>query len=722
MKKIIYILSVVLLAALAACTEDSLLPQEPDGSKNGYVTLRFTLEDIPDFKEVSTKAGETAISSLSLMTFAENGNFLGRVEATDIIRTENNEATGSAKGTATALIPVNTKTIHFVANYPWNGNEYKTPLEGQTETSVMPALRTSSPYVAWGYENITDYQNVSVTLLRNYAKVEVNVNLQGDSDPFEIDGFALANYVSEGTVTPWNEEQGTFNNVTSEINKNTQITQIEDYASKMLNHTTSDCNLNPKYMFEYQNNYDNQTCVIIKKKGVDQYYKIQLIDQNGDPFIIERNYIYKVVIVKFTNEATGSASFEEALRAAPTNNIFAEVAKEAPTVSDANGNKLTVTPLFHLFTEDGTLTFDANYWRNGTSLSNSDINVSMIQNGHTSTGILSDLSTTVRNDGKVTASVSVPYGIDKLDSATVLIKAGILTRIVTVYASKKYSFEPVIGDDYFEDRVGETVSLKFNIPSDYPSNLYPVKCYIKAEDLNPVTTGQDQMLIEHRDGTYYYVYLATAPGQQTVYFKTTRSTVANPTVNNDYFYTGKFVMSRVGLNDFSNISAGHAYYESGSTFDITFNAPVAASVTISGDGIKSKTVDAIAGVNTVTLVTSTRGAKGTIYLRTEGYNDGTTTYSNNSKLQRDYTVEGILTCKRKNNRTENVSSGTISINNKSAEARIDRENHYEMILKAGILVTDKIKFTVSANGYWYNSSDVIVSNFFGNNTNMTCTR
>ena len=70
MKKIIYILSVVLLAALAACTEDSLLPQEPDGSKNGYVTLRFTLEDIPDFKEVSTKAGEMEISSLSLMTFA----------------------------------------------------------------------------------------------------------------------------------------------------------------------------------------------------------------------------------------------------------------------------------------------------------------------------------------------------------------------------------------------------------------------------------------------------------------------------------------------------------------------------------------------------------------------------------------------------------------------------------------------------------------------------
>lgn len=719
MKKIIYILSVMLLAVLAACTEDSMLPQEPDGNKDGFVTLRFTLEDLPDFKEIGTKAGETEVSTLSLMTFDESGIFLGRVEATNIVRTENNNANGSAKGTATASIPVNTKTIHFIANYSWNGNEFVTPQTGQTETTVMPALTTSSPYVAWGrVSNIADYQSVSVTLLRNYAKVEVSSNIPNQ---FEVGGFALANYVSEGTVTPWNEERGTFNNVTSDINKDTRITQISDYSSKMQNHTAADCNLNPKYMFEYQNDYDNQTCVIIKKKDAEQYYKIQLIDSEGNPFIIERNYIYKVIIVKFAEEAKGSSSFEDALKAAPTNNIFAEVVKEAPTVSDADGNKLTVNPLYHLFTEDGSLIFDANYWKKGTSLSNSDINISMIQNGHDNNNILSDLSTSVSGDGKVTALVSVPYGISKLDSATVLVKAGILTRVVTVYVSKKYSFEPVTGDSYHEAQVGENVTLKFNIPSDYPSNLYPVKCYIKAEDLNPVTTsGQQQMLIEHRNGTYYYVYLATASGIQTVHFKTTRSTVTNPTVENEYFFNGEFSMQQVGRSDFSNISAGPAYYESGSTFDLTFNAPVAGSVNISGDGIESKTVSATAGENTVTLKTSKHGAKGTVYLRAEGYNDGTTTYSNNSMLQSDYTVGGTLTCKRY--RTEDVSSGTISINNQSAEARIDRKNHYEMILKAGILVTDEIKFTVSANGHKYNSSEVMVSNFFESNTNMTCTR
>lgn len=218
MIKIIYILSVMLLTALAACTEDSMLPQESDSNQDGYVTLRFTLEDIPDFKEVGTKAGETEVSSLSLMTFDESGNFLGRVEATNIIRTENN-TNGSAKGTATASIPVNTNKIHFIANYSWNGTEYVTPQAGQTETTIMPALTTSSPYVAWGrVDNITDYQNVSVTLLRNYAKVTVTSDVQN----FEVGGFALVNFVNKGTVVTWKENGETFENVTNTDNSQTK--------------------------------------------------------------------------------------------------------------------------------------------------------------------------------------------------------------------------------------------------------------------------------------------------------------------------------------------------------------------------------------------------------------------------------------------------------------------------------------------------------------------
>lgn len=513
MIKIIYILSVMLLTALAACTEDSMLPQESDSNQDGYVTLRFTLEDIPDFKEVGTKAGETEVSSLSLMTFDESGNFLGRVEATNIIRTENN-TNGSAKGTATASIPVNTNKIHFIANYSWNGTEYVTPQAGQTETTIMPALTTSSPYVAWGrVDNITDYQNVSVTLLRNYAKVTVTSDVQN----FEVGGFALVNFVNKGTVVTWKENGETFENVTNTDNSQTKITQVADYADNM----------------------SSQTCVIIKKKDVEQYYKIQLIDSEGLPFKIERNYIYKVVIVKFAAEATGSPTFEDAVKAAPTNNIYAEVTKDTPTVSDADGNKLTVTPLAQLFTASGTATFNAKYWLNNTlSLQNINFLVQADANH-----LLSTDPSISGNDGTVNVGVTKPKMQDgDIYSATILVKAGILSRMVTIYVSNQYSFEPLTGGEY--SKVEDKVTLTFNIPDKFPKELFPLKCKIEANDLNPDnTSGQKQMLIEHQDGKYYYIYEAQATGPQTLSFVTTRSTVENPTISNEYFETGVFEMT-----------------------------------------------------------------------------------------------------------------------------------------------------------------------------------
>lgn len=537
MKKIIYILSVMLLTVLAACTEDSMLPQEPDSNQDGYVTLRFTLEDIPDFKEVGTKAGETEVSSLSLMTFDESGNFLGRVEATNIIRTESN-TNGSAKGTATASIPVNTNKIHFIANYSWNGTEYVTPQAGQTETTIMPALTTSSPNVAWGrVDNITDYQNVSVTLLRNYAKVTVT----SDVPNFEVGGFALVNFVNKGTVVTWKENGETFDNVTNTDNSQTKITQVADYADNMSSQTSADCqNIDPKYLFEYENDYYNQTCVIIKKKDVEQYYKIQLIDSEGLPFKIERNYIYKVVIVKFAPEATGSPTFNDAVKAAPTNNIYAEVTKDAPTVSDADGNKLTVTPLAQLFTTSGTATFNAKYWLNNTlSLQNINFLVQADANH-----LLSTDPSISGNDGTVNVEVSKPEMQDgDIYSATILVKAGILSRMVTIYVSNQYSFEPLTGGEY--SKVGDKVTLTFNIPDKFPKELFPLKCKIEANDLNPDnTSGQKQMLIEHQDGKYYYIYEAQATGQQTLLFVTTRSTVENPTISNEYFETGVFEMTK----------------------------------------------------------------------------------------------------------------------------------------------------------------------------------
>lgn len=537
MKKIIYIFSVIFLGLLA-CTDENLgLDTELGGA--GLVTMHFTLEDIPDFQIATKAAGESSVGNLSLMTFDKDGNFLGRVVASNM------EQDKEGTGTGTVSVPKMTTSVHFIANYNWDGTEYVTP-NGEKEKELMPFLTSSASYVAWGQANVVDFNKVSVKLLRNYAKVTVTSE-RSDKNNFEVGGFALANYVSKGTVVTYGEEGDSFVNVTDDTNANTKITQVNDYSAHMQNQISRDCqNADAKYMFEYNNNYDSQTCVIIKKKDANQYYKIQLLDTEGNPFIIERNYEYKVIIKLFVEEAKGSPSFEEALKAAPTNNIFAEITKEAPTVSDSEKNKLTVSPLFHLFTSSGSLAFDANYWAKGTTLNNNDLLISLIQNGHGGNSILQNLSTSIGGEGKVTATVSVNDGISKLDSATVLVrvKGKMLSRVVTVYVSPQYSFTPTTGSGY--SKVGDQVTLKFNIPDNYPTNLYPVKCYIKAEDLNPDKSRTEQlpMLIEQKNNTYYYVYEATQSGEQTVYFKTTRSAVTNPTVSNDYFATAEFNMER----------------------------------------------------------------------------------------------------------------------------------------------------------------------------------
>lgn len=565
MKKIIFIFSVLFLAVLTACTEDNLLPDESTEGKDGYITLRFTLENIPDFKEIGTKAGgEREVETLSLMTFDNEGQFLGRVEASAIKRTGEDEKNGTANGTATASVPIGTKTIHFIANYPWVGNEYKIPANGQTETSVMPALSSSTPYIAWGrVSNITNYQDFNVSLLRNYAKVTVTSNIP---DQFKIGGFALMNYVNKGTVVTWNENKETFDNITNSDNAQTKITQIPNTSNHMANQTATDCqNTNPKYLFEYGNDYYNQTCVIIKKQDSEQYYKIQLIDKEGLPFKIERNYIYKVVIVKFAEEATGSPSFEEAMKASPTNNIYAEVTKDAPTISDADGNTLTVTPLAQLFTETSTAKFNAKYFGGNGSL---DINKISLQIQADANNLLSGLSP-VSSDGTVQVKVTKPTNMKDGDlfSATILVKAGILSRIVTFYVSNQYSFEPLTGDTY--SVVGDKVKLNFNIPETYPKELFPIKCFIEANDLNPdnSVTSQKQMLIEHTNGKYYYIYEATSSGENAVHFVTTRSTVENPTIGNEYFKSATFEMTKIIA------ISGSLQYATGSSSSSKTNIP-----------------------------------------------------------------------------------------------------------------------------------------------------
>lgn len=190
MKQVIYIFSVMLLA-LFSCTDDILNSDQEKVIEGNKVQLNFQVNDIPDFKEITTKAAdENTVETISLMTFDEGGSFLGRVEA------KVTQESGTTSGTGSALVPVETSTIHFIANYKWTDGAYVTP-NGETESSLMSSLTsgTDNFYVAWGSASNVDLsQTLSVGMLRNYAKVTVEA---AEGSGFVVEGFALPNMLTK---------------------------------------------------------------------------------------------------------------------------------------------------------------------------------------------------------------------------------------------------------------------------------------------------------------------------------------------------------------------------------------------------------------------------------------------------------------------------------------------------------------------------------------------
>ncbi|RHJ79572.1 hypothetical protein [Parabacteroides sp. AM08-6] len=689
MKRIIYIFSAILLTFFS-CTDEVLDSDSGKVIVGNKVQLNFRVNDLPDFKPVTRAGSETQVETISLMTFDASGNFLGRVEA-KVNQINENPDSGTASGTGSALVPIETSTIHFIANYDWKDDAYVIP-EGETEISLMSILTSDKTnfYVAWGcVRNVNLSQTIAVEMLRNYAKVTVEA---AEGCDFVVGGFALSHYATKGTVVA---EEGSLN-VPADCT--------------FENHKKENCNTEPKYMYEYENTYDRQTSVIVERKGKNQFYKIQLLDKEGTPYPIERNYVYRVIINKIEEGAEGSPSFEAALEASPTNNIYVEVIKEASTVSDKTGNKLIVDPVFHLFVNNGTLKFNANYYPAGSnSTDNGQISVKLVHNGHQQNpilpGITDETTLTVGNDGIITANVELPANRTNLslDSAMLRVNAGVLTRIVTVFISKQYDFDPQ-PVSYKEDMLGQEVPLTFTIPSDFPTSLLPIKCYIKADGLNPAkVAGQKDMLVENRNGSIYYVYEAETTGTKTLIFKTIQDVIDTyPTITNEYFADGTFAMNMEGKSAFTNMSAGPAFYENGSTFTLKFTMESDAPVTISGNGIVTiQNFPGKAGINEVTVTTNKHGAIGTIQLAATGYLSGRIDYTNNYILQKDYQITNANLKRSRIGGTSNIDQNVaITVTPADYITGFMRPSNgkYSMTIRAGVSVNEELNFACHITG------------------------
>lgn len=558
MKKLIYIFS-FLTILFTGCQTNEIVLEEPT-LENGKRTITFSM-DVPEFQVKSRAESATPITdNIQLMTFDKNGDYIETVRATNINNIK--EEGKTPVGTFSAAIDRTTTVVHFIANY--DGDLSATP--GADEDDVIPNLKASTESIVYWARNEISFDDTSihVNFLRHVAKVTVEVSDEVIDDYaansyFRVTGFTICQYVAEGTIAPKNYEWGYKTNSDGTIIEEdpTEIVGIGTITPE----TFPTDNPHELYLAECSNQkvQENQVYVIIagqlKPKndndewnttaawGDTKYYKVLLTDIHDNPFKIIRNVNYRVVIKQMQD--VGAVSFEDAKSSNPINNLYAYVMAESPSISDMDGYTLTVTPIVHLLTAAG------NFESTVTTINPpSGTARTLAFSGPQGDNILSNISL---NNGKLTAVVKA---VDELKKAQIRVTYGKLSRTVTVIASPQFTIEAQAYSDASCETVkssyntaNESVYFKFNLDSDYPSeteypDLYPIKCYIRADNLYPVDNKDMLIDYEYKEGQYWYTFLAERTDDHRIHFKTKLSTVNEKIeIESAYFRSAAVVLT-----------------------------------------------------------------------------------------------------------------------------------------------------------------------------------
>ena len=550
----------IALAALAvllvSCRKDDLL--DPlSAAREGYVTLRFNA-DVPAMQEVLTRSVDPdggGVQDMTLFCFDSYGLFITTATATV-------STTNATTGSFTAKVPENTRTIHFVANQ--NMTDFKEDqFRNRSESEVMALLEGSSGrMIYWGRfvcdsekdasiaDQIKDAGN-SITMLRNHAQVSV-VNptyaageVTETTNPWiDVSGFVAYNTNAFGTVAPYHPEKG-FNFTWDEWQTDDFVTlPLKDAKMSDITDVTTATN---QYIFESENRSDDPVSIIIRGKAAgenaEKYYRIMLVDENGEQILVRRNHHYKLNIAGPLSY--GQETFEEALTAAATNNVWISISDDVNEVENQN-YILSVAETYVVIDADeiGTEKFQLKYTltgKNGTQITETDKpEVTWIENSVARQTI--DNAFSIEDSvGNGTILLSLlPLGDNEKLEGTLLVKHGQLQRKIRVITVKKQSFTPSwVGtalygslNDTVPTRGRPHVTVMFTVPESCPEELFPMKVYISVNELDiRAESGMALSVVREGDKEWYsssdiptepdykYVYTVEKPGVQRVYFE-----------------------------------------------------------------------------------------------------------------------------------------------------------------------------------------------------------
>lgn len=540
----LFVILLGMMCCFTSCQENELaVPAVEQDVPEGYVAVSFKAQ-IPDMNKVQVRAVDPDgldVHNMKLFCFNTYGLFITVAYATDF--QANND---SHTGTFDAVIPSETTIIHFVANQ--NIGQYElADFAGKSEAEVLSAMEGGSGMmIYWGrFEKDADNTNDikaqlaaltnGVTLIRNQAKVSIvkteTVDNQittvdsWENDYFTVSGFRTANIHAFGTVAPYCPTHGfeitqwpnDHLSVTLPVNK-AMMSDIVDVNTAMAD-----------YIFEHENTLDNPVSVIIKgrnKSGTitdELYYRVLLQDDNGEPLKILRNHHYQINIVGTLSY--GQVSFEDALNAPATNNVWVAVDDWVKEISDGT-NKLGVEET-HIVLDEKTYAgkpYTFKYtatakpivtWVDGNNVAEQTITVSDLTAG----------------EGEISVNLLAMASSVNQQSGTLMLKLGKMYRKVNITVVKTMSFTPSWVSSNVHKEAGENVTLKFTVPEDCPEGLFPFPVMISVNDLDVRAASGMQLPVRTQDEVewygevdnglgYKYEYIIEAPGVHRLYFST----------------------------------------------------------------------------------------------------------------------------------------------------------------------------------------------------------
>lgn len=530
------------LTLMTSCYEEELHLPGDGTAPEGYKTVSFVAQ-VPDMETVKTRAVDPdggGVQQITVFCFDENSLFITTTTAT--LTPDGGAGTVSLKGQCKVTVPGHTATLQLVGNQ--NLTYFKEDsYRGMSEVDVMAALEASAGrMIYWARETMEGIKTHNtpdnpVLLLRNQAKITLSVDAAKSN--FVESGWIVTNTNAFGTVAPYSTEYGGFVKPTLA----TPFVTLPENREKLGDFMDVRTN-NEEYIFETENTEADPVDFIVKGSqngGEELYYRISLIDENGEYVLIMRNHHYQVNIVGPLSY--GQPTFEEALEAPATNNVWVSISDNISEVQD-HEYRLAVDETSVVIGEEefnvlGTYTLHYTLEAlGGQTLTQAEVawmegnNVALHNFTHTF-----DAAT---GRGSITINLNDMGELQKREG-TLTVKKGRLSRKIKVVTVKRQTFEPAwITTNIYGVGTGENVTMMFTIPEDCPEALFPMDVLISVNDLDvrsesgmvlPVIySGEEGYGADNGIG-YKYVLTVTGTGKQRVYLETSLEQVTGNTVD-----------------------------------------------------------------------------------------------------------------------------------------------------------------------------------------------